>query len=65
MALGRSAENNARKNKKEKTRREEASSRRAFFIFSRAVFYAASWLTERLEEAKVSRTFAPVSPPGF
>ena len=32
-------------------RRSLASSRRAFFIFSRTVFCTAPWLTERLEEA--------------
>ena len=32
-------------------RRSLASSRRAFFIFSRTVFCAAPWLTERLAEA--------------
>ena len=30
--------------------RSFASSSRAFFIFLRAIFYAAPWLTERLEE---------------
>ena len=30
---------------------EKASSRHAFFIFSPTVFYAATWLIERLEEA--------------
>ena len=32
-------------------RRFLTSSRRALFIFSRAVFRAAPWLTERLEDA--------------
>ena len=39
-------------------RRSFASSRRAFFIFSRAVFCTALWQTERLEEA-ISHWFSP------
>jgi len=53
----------AKKTKKKKAQREEASSRRAFFTVSRAVFRAALQLTKRLEESIHKENFGALGWP--